>query len=156
MIRKNDVLSVLGAVGVAAAILGTPVESGAQDIAKYQVVNGTSIPASLTGKPGDPAKGREVAINRRLGNCLACHELPIPEQPYHGAIGPDLHGVATRLSEGELRLRVVNPKAMNPDTIMPAFYRADGLHRVMKNFQGKTILTAEQVEDVVAYLMTLK
>jgi len=156
LIRKNYALSVLGAVGVALAVIGAPIESGAQDIVKYQVANGTSIPASLTGKPGDPAKGREVAINRRLGNCLACHELPIPDQPYHGAIGPDLHGVATRLNEGELRLRIVNPKAMNPDTIMPAFYRADGLHRVTKKFQGKTILTAQQVEDVIAYLKTLK
>lgn len=156
MIRKNHALSILGVAGVVLAVVGAPGESGAQDMVKYQVVDGHSIPASLTGKPGDPAKGREVAINRRLGNCLACHELPIPEQPYHGAIGPDLHGVATRLSEGELRMRVVNPKVMNPDTIMPAFYREDGLHRVMKKFQGKTILTAEQVEDVVAYLKTLK
>lgn len=120
------------------------------------IVDGTSIPKSLTGKPGDPAKGREVAINRRLGNCLACHTLPVPEQPFHGEIGPDLTAVANRMSEGELRLRVVNPKVVNEDSFMPAFFRHDGLHRVMKDFEGKTILTAEQVEDVVAYLLTLK
>jgi sulfur-oxidizing protein SoxX len=82
--------------------------------------------------------------------------LPIPEQPFHGAVGPDLNGLASRMSAAEMRLRVVNSKVVNPDTIMPAFYRSDGFHRVLKKFQGTTILTAEQVEDIVAYLETLK
>jgi sulfur-oxidizing protein SoxX len=82
--------------------------------------------------------------------------MPTPEQPYHGEVGPELNGVAGRLSEGEIRLRIVNPKYANPGTIMPAFYRNDGLHRVAKKWQGKTMLTAEEVEDVVAYMMTLK
>jgi sulfur-oxidizing protein SoxX len=128
----------------------------ADELVKYEIVDESSIPKSLTGKPGDPVAGRQVAINRRLGNCLSCHKMPIPEQQFHGEVGPDLAGVAGRYEEGELRLRVVDPKAVNPDTIMPAFYRADGLHRVMKDFQGKTVLTAEQVEDVVAYMLTLK
>ena len=122
----------------------------------YKVIDESSIPQSLTGEAGDPLRGREVAINRKLGNCLACHKMPIPEQQFHGEVGPDLSEVADSLSEGELRLRVVNPKLMNPETLMPAFYQTEGLHRVMKKFQGKTLLTAEQVEDVVAYLMTLK
>ncbi len=122
---------------------------------KYMVIDG-AIAKSLTGKSGDPAKGRKVAINRKQGNCLACHVMPIPEQPFHGNAGPDLNGVASRLTEGEIRLRIVNPKVVNPDTFMPAFYRKDGLHRVMKKFQGKTILSAKQVEDLVAYTMTLK
>ena len=82
--------------------------------------------------------------------------MPIPEQPFHGQIAPDLAGIASRYSEGELRLRVVDSKIINPDSFMPAFYRNEGFHRVLKKFKGKTILTAEQVEDIVAYLMTLK
>ena len=110
----------------------------------------------MTGQPGDPANGRKLAINRKQGNRLACHVLPIPEQPFHGDVGPDLSEAGGTLSEGELRLRVVDSKVLNPDTIMPAFYRNDGFHRVLKQFQGKTVLSAQQVEDVVAYLMTLK
>ncbi len=112
--------------------------------------------SSLTGKPGDPANGRKLAAARKKGNCLACHVMPIPEEQFHGAIGPDLHGVGERLTEGEIRMRVVNPKTVNPDTIMPAFYRVDGLHRVKKEFVDKPILTAQEVEDLVAYLVTLK
>ena len=128
----------------------------AQDLVSYEVVDESSIPKALTSEPGDPVRGREVAINRKQGNCLACHTLPIPEEQFHGEVGPDLSEVASAYSEGELRLRVVNSKVINPDTIMPAFYRTEGLHRVLKNFQGKSILDAQQVEDVVAYLMTLK
>ncbi len=141
------------ALFVACATGGTP--AGADELVAYKVVDGEQIPVSLTGKPGDPAKGRAVAINRKLGNCLACHKMPIPEQQFHGEVGPDLAGVAGRFSEGELRLRVVDSKKLVPDTIMPAFYRNSGFHRVMKKFQGKSMLNAEQVEDMVAYLMTL-
>ena len=128
----------------------------AEEMVAYKVVDDIEIEDSLTGKPGDPAQGRKLAIDRKLGNCLACHSLPIPEQQFHGETGPDLAGVGSRLTPGEIRLRVVNPKLVNPDTMMPAFYRVTGLNRVMKDFAGKPILTAEQVEDVVAYLMTLK
>jgi sulfur-oxidizing protein SoxX len=130
--------------------------AAAEEVVAFKIVDDESIEESLTGKPGDPVRGREVAINRKQGNCLACHQMPIPEQPFHGEIGPDLTTVGSTYSAGELRLRVVNPKILNPDSFMPAFYRSDGLHRVLKNFQGKTILTAQQVEDVVAYLTTLK
>lgn len=131
-------------------------QASAATLVKYTVTGGDRINASLTGKPGDPATGKKVAINRKQGNCLACHSLPAPKQQYHGAIGPDLRGVGGRYSEGELRLRIVNSKIVNPETFMPAFYRNDGLHRVMKKWVGKTVLSAQQVEDVVAYLVTLK
>lgn len=130
--------------------------ASAEEMVTYDVVDEISIPVSLTGKPGDPVEGRKVAINRKLGNCLACHKMPIPEEPFHGETAPDLAGVAGRYEEGELRLRVVDPKIVNPATMMPAFYRIDGLNRVMKDFEGKPMLTAQQVEDVVAYLGTLK
>jgi sulfur-oxidizing protein SoxX len=127
----------------------------AAELVRYKIV-GEGIPKSLTGKPGDAKKGRKLAINRKKGNCLACHKMPIPEQAFHGEVGPDLKGVAGRYSEAQLRLRVVNPKKANPDTIMPAFYRNTGFHRVMKKFKGKTIIGAQDVEDIVAYLKTLK
>lgn len=126
----------------------------AKGMVKFKVV-GESIPKSLTGKKGDPKMGRKATINRKLGNCLSCHKLPV-SQPYQGAIGPDLRGVASRLKEGEIRLLIVNSKIVNPDTIMPAFYRTKGFHRVQKKWQGKTLLSAAQVEDIIAYLMTLK
>ena len=121
-----------------------------------EVVDEFSIPKALTDAAGDPDRGRKIAINRKQGNCLACHILPIPEESFHGETGPDLHGVAGRYTAGELRLRIVDPKVINPGTLMPAFYRNDGFHRVAKNFKGKAILDAQQVEDLVAYLMTLK
>ncbi len=138
--------------------LGLLLGAGAQaeELVKYQIVGGERIDESLTGQPGDPANGRKLAINRKQGNCLACHVLPIPEQPFHGDVGPDLSETGGNLSEGEIRLRIVDSKVLNPDTIMPAFYRNDGFERVLKKFQGKTMLSAQQVEDVVAYLMTLK
>jgi sulfur-oxidizing protein SoxX len=153
--RRASYLTFAPAVALAFGLLvGSGAEAGG--LVAYEVVDGEKIPMSLTGKPGDPATGRKVAINRKQGNCLACHKLPIPEQPFHGAVGPDLNGLASRMSAAEMRLRVVNSKVVNPDTIMPAFYRSDGFHRVLKKFQGTTILTAEQVEDIVAYLETLK
>lgn len=125
-----------------------------QEMANVNIVDGT-IPQSLTGVPGDPANGRKVAIHRKKGNCLACHEMPIPEQQFHGKTGPALHGVGANLSEAELRMRMVDSKVINPDTMMPSFYKTD-FHRVLPKFEGKTILTAQEVEDVIAYLKTLK
>ena len=139
-----------------ALTLGLAINTEAADfnIAKARVDDG--IPKSLTGKPGDAKKGRATAIHRKKGNCLACHQMPIKEQQFHGNIGPELEGIGSLYSAGELRLRIVNSKIINPDTIMPAFYRKDGYNRVLKKFKDKTILSAQQVEDIVAYLLTLK
>ena len=144
--------STLTGVVLGAFLCGALV-TGAQ-AGQYTIVNST-IPASLTGKTGDPVKGRKLVINRKKGNCLACHVMPIPEQQFHGDIGPDLSSVASHLTEAELRMRVVDPKILNPDTIMPSFLK-EPKTRVMKKFKGKTILKAQEVEDVIAYLMTLK
>lgn len=145
----------LGVAGLVAAFALAPGNAGAQELVKFTVKDGESIEKSLTGKPGNPEAGMKAAIHRKKGNCLACHAMP-GDQPFQGNIGPDLTGVGGRYSVGEIRLRVVNPKFANPDTIMPAFYKADGLHRVLKKFEGKTLLTAQEVEDIVAYLATLK
>nr|VFJ56043.1 MAG: sulfur-oxidizing protein SoxX [Candidatus Kentron sp. FM]VFJ56066.1 MAG: sulfur-oxidizing protein SoxX [Candidatus Kentron sp. FM]VFK11126.1 MAG: sulfur-oxidizing protein SoxX [Candidatus Kentron sp. FM] len=127
----------------------------ATEMVTYEIVDFT-IPSALTDKPGDPVNGREIAIQRKKGNCLACHRMPIPEEDDHGVTGPDLAHIASRVSIPALRLRIVDPKRINPETMMPAFYRIDGLHRVAKKFQGKPILTAQEVEDLLAYLATLK
>lgn len=129
----------------------------AEEPVAFEIVDETSIPASLTGAPGDPDRGREVFIDRKLGNCLGCHTVTeLAAEPFHGEVGPPLDGVADRYEEGGIRLQVVNAKVANPDTIMPGFYVIEGLHRVAEDFQGKTIISAEQVEDLVAYLMTMK
>lgn len=151
MVIKTLALAAAGTIVALAFSLPT----SAAGTVKYDI-NDDAIAASLTGKAGDPANGKKIATNRKKGNCLACHSMPIPEQAFHGNIGPDLKGVADRYSEGELRLRVVDSKTVNSDTIMPAFYRDTGFIRVMKKFEGKTVLSAQEVEDVVAYLMTLK
>lgn len=154
MIKRTLTVSALGAV-VGLAMIGTASAEGAK-LVKYQITDDTSIEKSLTGKAGDAKKGRALAIHRKKGNCLACHAMPIPEQAFHGNVGPSLVGVASRYSEGEIRLRVVNPKVLNPDTIMPAFYHNAGFNRVLKKFKDKTVIGAQDVEDIVAYLMTLK
>jgi len=114
------------------------------------------IRASLSGARGDAARGRAIVVNRQLGLCLLCHSGPFPEERFQGNIGPDLNGIGARLSEGQIRLRVADPGRLNPATIMPAYFRNEGLTRVSPAFQGKSVLGAEQVEDVVAFLITLK
>ncbi|MEJ2116733.1 MAG: sulfur oxidation c-type cytochrome SoxX [Alphaproteobacteria bacterium] len=126
-----------------------------KELVSYKIADG-AISKSLTGTKGDPANGRKVVIDSKRGGCLSCHKIPIPEEQFHGEVGPDLADVASRLSEGQMRLRLVDAKHVNPETFMPAFYKIAGLHRVQKKFKGKTILTAQEVEDVVAYLKTLK
>jgi sulfur-oxidizing protein SoxX len=118
-------------------------------------VVGDAIPASLTGAQGDPVRGRALVASRQSGLCLLCHSGPFPEERFQGTLAPDLRSAA-RLTEGQIRLRLVDPARVNPDTIMPAYYRSEGLERVAPAFRGKTILTAGEIEDVVAYLMTLR
>lgn len=140
---------VLGAFAFASAAV-------ADGAISYEIVD-DGIPASLTGSTGNADAGRDTVINRKLGNCLACHEVTeLSSQPFHGEVGPSLDGAADRWSEAQLRLIVVDSKQMFDGTIMPAFHRTTDLSRVAGKFQDKTILTAEQVEDVVAYLLTLK
>ena len=116
-----------------------------------------AVTASLTGVAGDATKGREWFVGRKLGNCLACHvNSQVTDHGFHGEVGPPLDGVADRWEEAELRGIVSNSKMMFEGTIMPAFYKDAGYNRPLDKFEGKTILSAQQVEDIVAYLMTLK
>ena len=115
------------------------------------------VSASLTGTAGDPVSGRDVFANRKLGNCLACHaNSDLSEESFHGEVAPVLDGVADRWNEEQLRGIVSNAKMMFEGTMMPAFYIDSGYERPLEDFAGTSILTAQQVEDVVAYLKTLK
>ena len=135
---------------VCAASAGAAAGDG---LAPWRAENG-AIEESLTGEAGDPARGRAVAAGRD-GNCLACHAMPIPEQPFHGDVGPDLAGVGSRLAPGEIRLRLVDPRRIDEESIMPAFYKVEGLRRVSRARAGRPILDAGQIEDLVAWLTTL-
>lgn len=138
----------------AALACGLAVDARAE-LRSYTVV-GDAIPASLTGANGDPKKGRAIVANRQVGLCLLCHTGPFPEERFQGTLAPDLSGAGNRWSAGQLRLRIVDSARINPATIMPPYYRTDGLERVTPAFTGKPILNAEQIEDVVAYLATLR
>jgi sulfur-oxidizing protein SoxX len=140
---------------VAGGTLVAAVGAAQNALQPYAVV-GDASPASLTGSKGDAARGRSLVANRQVGLCLLCHSGPIPEERFQGNIAPDLRGAGTRWSEGQLRLRIVDAGKLNTDTIMPPYYRIEGLNRVAPAFRGKPVLTAEQIEDVVAYLATLQ
>ena len=135
--------SVLAAIVAAVSTLGV---AQAQD----------AIPRSLTGAKGDPARGRAIVANRQVGLCLLCHSGPFPDERFQGNLAPDLRGAGSRWSEGQLRLRIVDSSRLNPASIMPAYHRTEGLVRVAPAWRGKPVLTAEQIEDVVAFLVTLK
>jgi L-cysteine S-thiosulfotransferase len=154
--RRKPSADPRAAVVVAALLAATGFTAIADEgsLRPYAVV-GDSIPASLTGAVGDPARGRAIVLDRRLGACLLCHTGPFPEERFQGTLAPDLSGTGSRWSAGQLRLRLVDATRLNPDTIMPPYYRIDGLTRVGAAWRGKPILTAEQIEDVVAFLLTL-
>jgi sulfur-oxidizing protein SoxX len=137
-------------LAVAAAL---PFATTAEGLQSYTVV-GDGIPDSLTGAPGDPMRGRALALDR-ASTCILCHSGPFPETRFQGDLAPNLAGAGARWTEGQLRLRLVDASRFNPTTIMPSYYRTDDLRRVGKSWQGKPILSAEQIEDIVAYLVSL-
>jgi sulfur-oxidizing protein SoxX len=115
-----------------------------------------TVPATEDGAKGDPVRGRAIVANRQVGLCLLCHKGPFPEERFQGDLAPDLRGVGKRYTEDELRLRMTDPAKVNPATIMPSYSKTEGLSRVAPGFRGKPILTPEQIEDVVAYLASLR
>jgi sulfur-oxidizing protein SoxX len=139
---------------LAIAALALPGSALAEALQPYVVV-GDAIPDSLTGAPGDITRGRALVLNR-LSTCILCHNGPFPEEKFQGDLAPSLAGAGTRGSEGQLRLRIVDGSRLNPATIMPSYYRIEGLQRVGTSWRGKPILSAEQIEDIVAYLASLR
>ena len=123
--------------------------------APFEVV-ADAIPVPLTATPGDAAKGRAIVANRQTGLCLLCHTAPIAEERFQGNLAPDLAGVGSRLTAAQMRLRIVDARRTNPQTIMPPYPRTEGLQRVGAAFVDKPLLGAQEIEDVVAYLVTLK
>lgn len=126
----------------------------ANDVAPYRVT-GDTIVESLTGSPGDPVRGRDVVIGRDAGNCQLCHAVPQSTDRFAGDIGPPLTGVGRRLSAAQIRLRIVDASRVNPQTIMPPYHRIERLSLVARPFAGQPVLTAQQVEDAVAFLSRL-
>ena len=142
------------AVAVGATVL-TAGEGVSAAVVPYEV-RGDAIEQPLAGLVGDPVRGRAIVADRRTGLCLLCHTGPFPEERTPGNLSTDLAGAGARWSEGQLRLRLVDARRLNPDTVMPSYHRADGLQRVGTAWQGRPILDAQQVEDVVAFLRTLR
>jgi L-cysteine S-thiosulfotransferase len=137
-----------------AALLVLPCPAGAQTLRPYAVV-GDAIPEPLTNARGDVARGRALVVER-TSTCILCHSGPFPEQKFQGDLAPSLAGSGSRWSEAQLRLRLVDASSLNAATIMPSYYRLDGLARVGPAWRGKPILSAEQIEDIVAYLASLR
>jgi len=134
----------------AATALALPLGAGAVTVV------GDGIPVALEGAVGEAARGRAIVASRQASLCLLCHAGPMPEERFQGNLAPDLAGAGQRWTAAQLRLRLVDPRRLNPDSIMPAYYRTEGLTRVGRAWEGRPILNAQQVEDVVAYLATLK
>jgi L-cysteine S-thiosulfotransferase len=118
--------------------------------------DGTTMVTPLTDQPGNPERGRQIVENRQLSACLLCHSGPFPAPHLQGNVGPSLDGVGSGLTAGQIRLRLVDPAKLNPNTVMPSYSAVDGLTRVGRPWQGRPVLTAQQIEDVVAFLATLR
>ena len=124
--------------------------------AQSAMVTGDAVVQSLTGSAGNPTRGRAIIADRQKGFCLLCHGGPFPEEPLQGNLAPSLAGAGSRWNEGQLRLRLMDNKRVNPESIMPAYHRIEGLNRVGANWRDRPILSAAEIEDVLAFLMGLK
>jgi len=147
----------LAATALALGLAIASVNAKAKDaggLSPFVVVN-DAVPAALGGLKGDPDRGRQIALDRRRGNCLICHAIPETGEPFPGEIGPSLAGVAARFSEGQIRLRLVDQSRLNPKTVMPSYYRIAGFTDVAPEYRGKPVLDTQEIEDLVAYLETL-
>lgn len=154
-VNKN-ILSIL----LVAVLVSLAQSAYADSYCNWELVTEKDLPAikkSLCDLEGVAHRGKRIAIDRGMGNCLACHAMPIPEEDFHGQIGPALYGVAQRFSEAQLRARIVDATLINPGSIMPGFYRhPDNHNRLAFRYEGRTFLSAQHVEDIIAYLLTLK
>ena len=149
---RLTIITLAAAVALSSTVFAEPTAPG-----NIKFGENGEVELALTGVAGDAASGRKLFMNRKKGNCLACHvNTEMSEQTFHGEVGPELDGVADRYETEALRGILVNSKMMFEGTIMPAFYKDAGYNRTLKKFIGKTILEAQEVEDVLAYLLTLK
>lgn len=137
----------------AALLVLSPVQ--AQPAPPY-LVDGDSIPLSLNGQPGDPARGRALVLNRQKSLCILCHAASFADPHMQGDMAPDLAGAGARWSAGQLRLRLVEPQRFNPATLMPSAYASEGLANVARRYAGQSVLAAPEIEDIVAFLASLK
>lgn len=140
-----------GAALAISTLLALPIPSEAQ-----VVWTGDAVQTALSPNPGDPIKGRAIVTSRQTGLCILCHSGPFPEERFQGNLAPDLRLSVANLGVDQLRARLVDPARSNPNTIMPAYFRIDHLQRVAPQFAGKTVLTGQEIEDVLAYLLTIK
>ena len=140
-----------GAALAISTLLALPIPSQAQ-----VVWTGDAVQTVLSPNPGDPIKGRAIVTSRQTGLCILCHSGPFPEERFQGNLAPDLRLSVANLSVDQLRARLIDPARSNPNTIMPAYFRIDHLQRVAPQFAGKTVLTGQEIEDVLAYLLTIK
>lgn len=124
-------------------------------VAHAQVIKGDSIIESLSVEPGDPLRGKAIVASRQTGLCLLCHSGPFPEERFQGNLAPELKASVARLNASQLRARIVNAAHFNPQTIMPSYYQTSHLNRVAPKFAGQTILSGQEIEDVIAFLVTL-
>jgi sulfur-oxidizing protein SoxX len=148
--RRTGRPALLACVVAAWLLVDLPVAAGPP------VFEGDAVPEPLTPVPGDPLRGKEVLVQREKGHCILCHVLPEREVRFAGNVGPPLAGVARRLTPAQIRGRIVDPARHDPETVMPAYFRTDDLRRVASAFRGRTVLSAQDVEDAVAYLTTLR
>ncbi|WP_248309591.1 sulfur oxidation c-type cytochrome SoxX [Bosea sp. Tri-44] len=144
----------LAAIRIALIMLALA-SAPASALEAYTVV-GDAIPAPLGGRIGDALRGRALVLDRTQGNCLICHHVPEPNEPFQGTIGPGLAGVGARLDSGQLRLRLIDAGLLNPQTVMPPYFRIEGLRDVAPAFRDRPALTAQEIEDVVTYLASLR
>lgn len=140
-----------GVVLAISTLLAFPISSQAQ-----VVWTGDAVQTALSPSPGDPIRGRSIVTSRQTGLCILCHAGPFPEERFQGNLAPDLRLSVANLSAGQLRARLVNAAQSNPNTIMPAYFKIDHLQRVAPQFAGKTLLTGQEIEDVLAYLLTIQ
>jgi L-cysteine S-thiosulfotransferase len=143
----------IGLGGVVLSFL-CPAVAG-QSLERFDVA-GDAIAAPLGNLTGNADRGRAIVLDRTSGNCLICHKVPVASEPFQGELGPDLGGIGARRTTGQIRLRLVDQSRLDPQTLMPPLYRVDNLTRVAEQFRDKPVLDAQQIEDVVAWLSTLK
>ena len=139
----------------ALVVLGLAAPAAGQEVAPF-VVSGDAVAAPLGGLTGSAERGARIVRNRETANCLICHTIPDPAETFMGEVGPPLAGVGARLTPGQIRLRVIDPTLANPAAVMPAYHRVAGLAHVDERWRGRPVLSAQEIEDVVAYLSALK